>query len=271
MKNILVPIDFSTASHNASEYAVSLAGIFDANLIFIHAYMPPVVIDEVFATSLLVSHAELVKGNEVSMAQEIKTLYKKQAIKIEGLVREGFAPDIIKEMAKEKNADLIVMGMKGKGKSNSVFGSATTTIIRKTSVPVLVIPENAVYKSMDIITFAADFDAETEMNRYALLKELAEKYNSFIQILNVQKKELTMGSDDVIGKMRTDLALSKLKHSFHTIEDNQIEKGIHKFIEKNPSDILVMVAHEHTIFERMFGKVHTKNMSHQTKIPLLVL
>jgi hypothetical protein len=34
---------------------------------------------------------------------------------------------------------------------------------------------------------------------------------------------------------------------------------------------LVMVSRKHHFFERMFGTVHTKAMSYQTKIPLLVL
>jgi len=37
MKNIILPIDFSTASYNASQYAVSLASVFKANVTFINA------------------------------------------------------------------------------------------------------------------------------------------------------------------------------------------------------------------------------------------
>ncbi|HEY5370106.1 MAG TPA: hypothetical protein VIJ75_14080 [Hanamia sp.] len=71
--------------------------------------------------------------------------------------------------------------------------------------------------------------------------------------------------------MKTSLAFSKQQHQFHTITDNKVEEGINKFIEQNQTDALAMVAHKHSLFERMFGKVHTKAMSYQTKIPLLVL
>jgi hypothetical protein len=50
-----------------------------------------------------------------------------------------------------------------------------------------------------------------------------------------------------------------------------VEEGINQFIETNPTDILTMVAHKHSLFQRLFGKVHTKIMSYQTEIPLLVL
>jgi hypothetical protein len=77
--------------------------------------------------------------------------------------------------------------------------------------------------------------------------------------------------DKAIGKMSTSIAFSTLNHKFHTISDKKVEEGINQFIEKTPTDILAMVAHRHNLFERMFGKVHTRAMSYQTKIPLLVL
>jgi len=101
--------------------------------------------------------------------------------------------------------------------------------------------------------------------------ELAKKFNSEIHILNVQKKDSSLNQGKIIGKMKASLVFSKLNHQFHTINERNVEEGINKFIEKKPTNILAMVAHKHTLFERMFGKVYTKEMSYQTKIPLLVL
>jgi nucleotide-binding universal stress UspA family protein len=271
MKNILVPIDFSKASKNAAEYAVFLAKAFDAEVIFINATPPEIMVDDSILASVMITQAEILENKKQMMKEAIDTLSKKYPSKITGLVQEGYPADVIDEMAKVKHTDLIVMGMKGKGKSNSVFGSTTTTIISKSTFPVFVIPEKADYKPIGSITFASDFDAEIKMDRYTLLLELAEKFNSLINILNVQKKNSSLKPDKVIGKMSTSVAFSKLNHQFHAINEKNVEEGINKFIEKEPTDILAMVAHRHNLFERIFGKVHTKAMSYQTKIPLLVL
>ncbi len=271
MKNILVPIDFSTASHNAAQYAVSLADVFNAKVIFFNVVPSAFIVEDESADARMMVHAELIEENKNLVVKEIETLSKKGTSKIEGFVGEGSPTDVILEMAKENDVDIIVMGMKGKGKSNSVFGSTTTAVIRKSSLPVFVIPENALYQSIDNITFASDFDADTDISYYTLLQELAEKYNSSIHILNVQKNDAAMSSERVAGKMETDLIFSKFSHSFHSVENNNVVEGINKFIEKNPTDVLAMMAHKHSVFERMFGTVHTKLMSHQTKIPLLVL
>jgi len=101
--------------------------------------------------------------------------------------------------------------------------------------------------------------------------EIAKKYNSFIQILNVQKKEKPMSDDEFIGKMGTHFSFEATKHSFHIIEEGNVIEGINKFIEEKPCEILVMIAHKHSFFERMLGKVHTKKMSYEIKMPLLIL
>jgi nucleotide-binding universal stress UspA family protein len=269
MKHILVPIDFSKASHNAGKYAVSLAEVFNAKVIFFNVVPSAFIVEDESANARMMAHAELIEENKNLIVKEIETLAKKDTSKIEGFVGEGSPTDVILEMAKDNDVDIIVMGMKGKGKSNSVFGSTTTATVRKSSIPVLVIPENTHYHSIDKITFATDFNPEPESERYSLLKKIAKKYNSFISILNVQKNE--MSDDQFIGKMRTHFSFTDSRHSFNTIEDKSVIEGISKFIEDNPTDLLAMLAHRHSFFERMLGKVHTKEMSYETKIPLLIL
>ena len=271
MKNILVPTDFSEASHDAAKYAVSLAQSLDASVTLINVSAPPVMMDDSILAPVMITQAEILDRYNELMDKEIETLSKACPVKIKGFVREGYPSDSIRKMAEEKHANLIVMGMKGKGKSNSVFGSTTTAIIQKLSFPVLVIPGKAFYQSIDTITFATDFDLVTERERYGLLMELAKKYNSFIQILNVQKNEMELSNVEFIGKIRTHFTFTGFTHSFNTIGDDNVIEGINKFIAENPCNLLAMMAHKHSFFERMLGRVHTKEMSYETKIPLLVL
>ncbi|MEO8855174.1 MAG: universal stress protein [Ginsengibacter sp.] len=271
MKNILVPIDFSEASHNAVKYAASLAEIFNANLNLLNVVPDTIIIDEEVAEATVSMHQELLAENNNLMTKAIKALSKNHKAKIQGQVEEGSPANVILEIVKETNPDIIIMGMKGKGKSNSVFGSTVTAIVRKSIIPVLIIPENASYQSIDTITFATDFNAGIEKENYSLLLKIAKKFHSFIHILNVQKNEMVIKDEEFIGKMRTFSVFTNEKHNFYTIEDNTVVDGINQFIRQNPSDMLVMMAHRHSFFERMIGKVHTTKMSYETKIPLLIL
>ena len=269
MKNILVPTDFSNASHKATEYAAALAQDFHAKIILVNVIVPPIIIEDTSASAYMMTEAELLESDKELLKKEIEKISKKFGVKADGFIREGSPTEIIRELAKEKHADLIVMGMKGKGKSNSIFGSTTISVMQQSNLPVFVIPEKNIFKPIGKITFASEFDIKKE--DFSIIEELAAKYNSSIQVVNVQKNEEAMKVETAIGKMEANLSFVKLDHQFNTVENKSVEKGIHEFLEKNPSDILAMVAHKHSFFRRVFGIIHTKQMSYQTNIPLLVI
>ena len=271
MKQILVPTDFSPASHNAARYALSLAREYGADLILLNVTPPSVIVHDSMFASVMITQAEIIQQNRDLLDKEMVALDGENQTNIKALAIEGFFAEVIPETAKNQEADLIVMGMKGKGKSNSLFGSTTTAIIRKGNLPVLVIPENASYKKPGNITLASDYKSDIEPGCCSALLSLAEKFKAPVQILHVERKEDDLSREKAVVKMRTSLLFKTVGHTFHTITENNVEEGIHKFMEENPTDLLAMVAGRHNLFERLFGKVHTKEMSYQSKIPLLVL
>ena len=271
IKKIIVAVDFSDASFNAANYAASMSNVFNAELVLVHAFMNPMAIDQMSAELSGQTDKELSDVLEEFMKQNVEILQKKFTVKIDSIVKEGLASIVLEQCVHQTNVDLVVMGMKGKGKSNSLFGSTTLTHIRKSKVPVLVIPEKAEFKSIETITLASDFDEETELANYKLLKTIAEKNNAFVQILNVRKKEMNLSASEIAGKLNTSIAFTELQHKFFTVEDNEVDDGIEDFLEDNPSDMLVMLSRRHNFFKRIFGTIHTRKMLYETEIPLLVL
>jgi len=270
MKNIIVPTDFSAASKQAAMYAVSLAKQCGAAVHLINVVTPPVVIDDSILPTVMQLQADILRDNRKLMDEEISR-FSKENLLVTGFVEEGGTMEIISTYFIEKKSDLVVMGMKGKGNSHSVFGSTTTSILQKFSFPTLVIPEHATFQYINQITLAADFNASIDMERYDLLLGIADAFDSTINILNVDQSPNSMKQEEVIGKMKTNLAFLKHTHHFHTIQESDVVEGISQFIARHPTDLLVMIAQKHSFFERLFGKVHTKAMTYQTEIPLLVL
>ncbi|HEY5369979.1 MAG TPA: universal stress protein [Hanamia sp.] len=271
MKKILVPIDFSDASFNAVSYAAFLANVFNARLTLVHAYTGTSVFDESAGAKVYDSLEDLEAANEKFLKKGIDGIARKFTVKIEGLVMKGNPVNVIEEVAEKINPEMIVMGMKGKGESNSRFGSSTTSMIVKTSIPLLVIPENAGYQTIDTITLASDFNDEKLLSNFAILEKLIKKFDPFIEILNVQKKDSKLTPEMIAGKMSTDLMWGKYNHSFNIIERDDIEEGINKFLKKHPTDLLVMVARKRNFIHKILEPSHTEKMTGQTKIPLLIL
>ncbi|MEO8822341.1 MAG: universal stress protein [Ginsengibacter sp.] len=271
MKNFLVPIDFSEASHNAAKYAVSLGEVLKAKIIFINVVPVGLLIQDESIQARIAAQQQLVETNKELISKVIKELSKNYLVSTEGYVAEGSPSDMILEMAEENKADLIIMGMKGKGKSNFFFGSTTTSVIKNSPFSVLVIPETASYESIDTICFATDLNSQEETKDIPQLIEIAKKYNSLIQVLNVKKPESQISDPEFINKMKTHFTFEGMKYNFNVVEDAKVINGINKFLDENPAEILAMVSRKHTFLERLFGTIHTKQMSQETKIPLMVL
>lgn len=271
MKDILVPIDFSEASFNAIHYAAFLASALNANLIVMHAYTGTQGFDETLDNQVYDSIEELDEANEQFLKNEINGVIRKFTIKAEGVIAKGSAPAVIKEIAEKRNVSLIVMGMKGRGESSSMFGSTTTAMVTKVELPLLVVPHNAPYHSINNITIASDFKDEKLPSNWDLLTDLVHKFNAFIQVLNIRKKNEPLSENVIVEKHTMAQFWDQHAHSFNIIESDDIVDGINKFLHSKPTDLLVMIAHKHSFFERIWGVSNTKEMTKHVGVPLLVL
>ena len=267
MQTILVPIDFSPVSRNASVYAAELARLFNARLLLFHAYMLPTPVSEV--PYVMVTADEMQGENEALVKKEANQLQSTYGVEVEWLVRIGIASDEIKELTKERPIDLIAMGMKGAGGLDKIVGSTTTNVIRKVKTPVLIVPHDAGYKPIQHITYASDFTYNTSSSLFAPLQEVAKKLGAHIDILHVQKETVKM--EELAGKTATEKVFGSCDHDFVNVTNHSVTQGINEYLQTHSSELLVMVAHTHTFFERIFSKSRTASMAYETKIPLLVL
>ena len=267
MEKILVPVDFSAASRNAIVYAAELARLFNARLLLFHAYMLPTPVSEV--PYMMVTADELQKEHEAALKKEASDLLATYGVTADSIVRIGIASDEIKELTKENAIDLIVMGMKGAGGLDKIVGSTTINVTRKLKTTVLIIPHDASYKPIQHITYASDFSYRVSPGLFAPLQKIAQKQGARIDILHVQKGDAK--PEELVGRMDISKSFAGYQHEFVSVTNDSVTQGISEYLQHHTSELLVMVAHKHTFFERLFSKSHTASMAYETKIPLLVL
>jgi nucleotide-binding universal stress UspA family protein len=137
---ILCPLDFSDTSARALEYALSLAQETDARLILAHVVegvIEPARFGEVAHFSVPEYHRfleqEAIMRLKAAVPDEARTWCKPE----ERVVSGNAAREIVR-MAEDTGAQLIIMGVHGRGAVNRLlFGSTTHHIIREVSCPVL--------------------------------------------------------------------------------------------------------------------------------------
>jgi Universal stress protein UspA and related nucleotide-binding proteins len=269
MKTLLVPTDFSPAGRNATDYAAALARHFSAKLVLFHAYMVPTPVSEVPYAMATVE--DLQQQHEADIRKEANYLFEKYGIQAEWLVRIGVASDEVRELCREKNADLVIMGMKGAGGLEKIIGSTTISIIRKLHTPVLVVPGDARYSPITDIVYASDFSYNTSVQLFRPLLAIAKQYGAKIHILNITKSPEKMADVEIAGKQHTEHIFEGLDHDYVAIISDHVTKSISDYVHQKPAQLLAMVAHKHTFFERIFSRDHTKAMAYDTHIPLLIL
>lgn len=142
MKNILVTLDFEEKSAILITKGLELAEKFNAKIWLLHVSAPdpdfvgyegsPQYMRDDRAAEISAEHKKL---------WDITNDIKKQGIEAEGLLIQGATIETILSETKKLNIDLIVTGYKEHDFIYiTLFGSTATTLIKKSPIPILVVP-----------------------------------------------------------------------------------------------------------------------------------
>jgi nucleotide-binding universal stress UspA family protein len=269
MKKILVPVDFSPASHNAARYAASMAEVLRADLYLLHAYTEPA--PSVDGSTVAINlQQEAIEELKSRLEQEKEFISTNFSVHVQSQLLAGFKSDIIQETAESWNADLIIMGRKIT-KDKLLFGSTILKTIRKTSIPMLIIPQGTDYTPPKRIVVPVDFENMVYSENVAVLFWLAKQYDAAVTVLHVEKPQPDMKVAEVAGKLQVGRVMSQLNYTYERVENANIEQGILTYVSNHPTDLLAMIAHHHGILERLFGSIHTRSVVMDVKLPFLIL
>lgn len=135
-ERILFPTDFSPASESALGWATSLARDTGARLLIVHVEEPPT---PYVAGEYAIPEATTPAQNELAKLLAHVVPSDESVTYEHRLLLGDPAPEIV-QLAKEENADLIVMGTHGRtGLSRLLMGSVAEHVVRRAACPVLTI------------------------------------------------------------------------------------------------------------------------------------
>jgi nucleotide-binding universal stress UspA family protein len=134
IKSVLVALDFSSASVKALSYAVSLAKKLNAFVHLVHVQPPS------YASALaMFESANAIKFLQSELAG-IQRKYVPSSLRQNSYLRTGGAYQEICDLAREINADLIVLATRGyTGLKRVLLGSTAERVVRFAPCPVLVV------------------------------------------------------------------------------------------------------------------------------------
>jgi len=136
---ILCAVDFSPTSEKALEYAVDLAGRLGSELYVMHVYqLPAYAMPDGGAFEIPV---DIQTGLTNQLQTHLDTFVKPRmstGVKITTGLHEGIPYVEIVRSAKERHADLVIIGTHGRtGLPHLLMGSIAERVVRTSEVPVL--------------------------------------------------------------------------------------------------------------------------------------
>jgi len=144
LTTILVPTDFSACAQQAAEHAIALAQVFGSTVVFLH------VVD--LHTPYAFGHgsAPIVKVPSVAAELELEwhdflqPLPLVKTVSWEKVTQDGRAAGTIVQVAKDKTADLVVMGTHGRSEIvGMLIGSVAEKVVRTAECSVMTVRPKA--------------------------------------------------------------------------------------------------------------------------------
>lgn len=280
MKRILVLTDFSANAAHAATNAVYLAEKMKAGLLLYYTYhLAPVTpyytggpyVPEAVSVFEEESNKEL---NELSqkLKQQMEGLNDEDRPSVHIQTGEGDLGENVKDLLKQKDIELIVMGSRtGSFFDHLLSGSDTQTVIDHANRPVIIIPPDSEIKQLKKVVFATNYQ-KNDIQALNYLVVLAQIIGFKIEVVHIGLKE-RKNFGYIMDEIEFKRQISGLKQfglTYHDIHGKDVVSHLNSFCSESGADMLAMVHYHHNIFRKLFGASETKNEICHQKQALLV-
>jgi len=258
MINIIIPLDFSETSFNAAHYASNMyQGRKDVTLILYHYYTHG-------------EDIEIAKNYLASLQEELSR--KGSVVETELESGEKFI-DSLAAFANVKRAYMVVMGLTGKTPMAQRFsGSNTLLMSEKEICPVLIVPEDAVYKNISNALITSELKFVEETPCLLTVKRVLQYFKPALHILNVDPKHyIELTEECKLEKAKMEDLMTEFNPQFYFMDLYDFHESVDVFANDHNIDLIIIAPKYHDFFGKLFKTLHTKKLIYQSKVPVLAV
>ncbi len=268
MKNILLTTDFSRNARNAAIYAINLFGDEGVKYTFLNA------LDSRITLDLLGTNEDKLRTiSLIEIKKEITFLndyFPNKNLTFQPYFKMESVTNAINLLNDTESFDFIVAGTKNENTKRWILGSTAKKISQSSPVPVLLIPEMAMYKKISTVLFVTDLRLDESFLIHQAIN-FAKTNKASMTILNIDQDESEPRSSASLLKIKELAANSEYDLiNFEKVIEPDIEKAINKYVLNNDVDVLSMITYTTTLFKKWFHQSLTAKLTKHSKIPLLI-
>ncbi|MCF1421664.1 universal stress protein [Mangrovimonas futianensis] len=270
MKKILVPTDFSNEAEHALKVAAQLAKRYDSEIYLLHLLEIPVQqvdtlnVQSDFPEAMFFMKLAHQKFEDIMSSPYLDGITVHETVDF----NQNFAE--VSNVAKEKGADLIVMGSHGSSGFKEMFiGSNAEKVVRTSEIPVLVIKNQHDSFEVNDFVFASDFKNDNK-ETYKQATKLARMFDAKIHLLLVNTAsnfQTTIKAHDRIHDFISEDTFEN--YTINIYNDETIEKGILNFSREIKADLIGISTHGRQGIAHFFNSSISEDLVNHAKRPVM--
>lgn len=274
MKKIIVPVDFSGHSEYALRIAADIARKNKAQLYLLH------MLD---ISDQMISITEGTKRRELMFFMQLATKRFEEfvdrdfmkGIKTTPVIKHFKVFEEVNNVAKEVEADLIVMGSRGASGVKGYFvGSNTEKVVRTADIPILVVKSETITFEPKTIVFASNFDIEN-LGAFKTIKKFAENYQAKLKMVYVNTPNANFKNTIEIRELMREF-LNKASISNHSediliFNDYSVTEGILNAADLLRAEMIAIPTHGRKGINKLLAGSVGEDLANTSAIPVLTV
>ena len=261
MKNILLPLGNNDLSETNIQYVIELARLVKAKL-----YISKLFKEVPRSGGLLKGNPTVSKITE----QEIDTIISKydiEGLKVVSKPLEG--DDWVEAVGKfhqKTNVDLIVLTPKHHDINEENFlGVVSGALLKKTEIPVLIVPDDYVFKPIGRILMAVKSGIVNDPRVLQPLKDIKKSSKAEVRLLQVKTPNYLKEDSEFNN------TLGEIVSSYKSSENATLFQGLLEHLNENKPDMICVFRRKRGFFIKLWEDEAIKKVDFESRIPLLVL
>lgn len=268
IQQIAFPTDFSEASGKVFQYTLQFAEALGADVHLFYVFNKIDVVPtttSVIDTQMKEAQRGQVEAQMRDFLQQYTPANNPVQVKTHVLMG-GYIQEVIVLFNEWVTpVDVMVMGTAGDfSLSKAIWGSRVAYVVEHSSVPVLVVPEGAVFQPFHKMAYASTFSSEKT-------QDIADVVG-FSQRFSAQLFWVGMRDEQYAHELFSNICPADYQPQWISLpnQQNRLE-ALNDFCAQEGIDLLFMLSSYRYLLFRFFRYSHAQKMALQTKVPLLVL
>jgi len=260
MKNILVPIGSSDNAVSNLQYAIDLAQEMDAYVYVISVFQ------ELSKVGGLTKVNAIMKEDTENRLEHVLSQVDKKDVTIFSHPIKGSIKESIIRVNRHVSIDLMVLAPRSNSIREEVYlGNVSGKLLKGTDIPILIVPEGAVFQKPSSMLLAFKNGNFEEKNMLVPVDQYIKHFGVKLHLLHVETPESTEEMLKVSDR------LTNMQTSYRKVENATTYQAVLEHYRDQEADMICVIRRKRGFFKKLWEKNIILKKEFYTDKPLLVL